>query len=180
MLVASPGAVASCLRSELGSRYRVSGSARLRPCICWHASLASARCARGQSQKGCFASACCTALSTGLRFSRATRPLCLRVARSHLRTGFALRQWQGLQVVSPLRSRVTVALSPYRQLNHTLLAPRNTRCLTGRSTGRATASRPGREAFLVYHPPRGQGALPSRAGYLYVRRHESHPATCSS
>jgi hypothetical protein len=48
------------------------------------------------------------------------------------------------------------------------------RCnLTCRSTGRATARHPGREAALVHHPPRGQGASPPRAGYLYVRQHRT-------
>jgi hypothetical protein len=46
--------------------------------------------------------------------------------------------------------------------------------LTWRSTGPATAWHPGREAAKVHHLPRGQGAMPTRAGYLYVRRHESH------
>jgi hypothetical protein len=45
------------------------------------------------------------------------------------------------------------------------------RCLTCRSTGRATARRPGREAPAVDLAPRGQGASPPRAGYLYVRPH---------
>jgi hypothetical protein len=45
------------------------------------------------------------------------------------------------------------------------------RCLTCRSTGRATARHPGREPLAVYPAPRGQGASPPRAGYLYVRQH---------
>jgi hypothetical protein len=45
------------------------------------------------------------------------------------------------------------------------------RCLTCRSTGRATARHPGREPLAVYPAPRGQGASPPRAGYLYVRPH---------
>jgi hypothetical protein len=45
------------------------------------------------------------------------------------------------------------------------------RCLTCRSTGRATARHPGREAPAVNLAPRGQGASPPRAGYLYVRQH---------
>jgi hypothetical protein len=45
------------------------------------------------------------------------------------------------------------------------------RCLTCRSTGRATAWHPGRAALSAYPPPRGQGVTPPRAGYLYVRPH---------
>ena len=45
------------------------------------------------------------------------------------------------------------------------------RCLTCRSTGASTACRPGREALVVYPAPRGQGAMPFRPGYLYVRQH---------
>jgi hypothetical protein len=44
-------------------------------------------------------------------------------------------------------------------------------CLTCRSTGRATAWHPGREALAVHAAPRGQGPMPPRAGYLYVRQH---------
>jgi hypothetical protein len=46
------------------------------------------------------------------------------------------------------------------------------RCgLTWRSTGRATAWHPGRATLSVHVAPRGQGPMPSRAGYLYVRQH---------
>jgi hypothetical protein len=43
------------------------------------------------------------------------------------------------------------------------------RGLTCRSTGASTACRPGREALVVHVAPRGQGAMPFRPGYLYVR-----------
>jgi cold shock CspA family protein len=44
------------------------------------------------------------------------------------------------------------------------------RCnLTCRSTGGATAGHLAREAPVAYPAPRGQGALPRRPGYLYVR-----------
>lgn len=49
------------------------------------------------------------------------------------------------------------------------LAQSRTRRLTCRSTGRATAWHPGRAALVVYVAPRGQGPMPPRAGYLYVR-----------
>ena len=45
------------------------------------------------------------------------------------------------------------------------------RGLTCRSTGRATAWHPGRAALAVHVAPRGQGPMPPRAGYLYVRQH---------
>jgi hypothetical protein len=45
------------------------------------------------------------------------------------------------------------------------------RCLTCRSTGASTACRPGREALFAHLPSRGQGAMPFRPGYLYVRQH---------
>jgi len=51
------------------------------------------------------------------------------------------------------------------------LALNQTRRLTCRSTGGATAGHLAREALLAYPAPRGQGALPRRPGYLYVRPH---------
>ncbi len=48
------------------------------------------------------------------------------------------------------------------------------RGLTGRSTGGATARRLARAAPFVYPAPRGQGVLPRRPGYLYVRPRRRH------
>jgi hypothetical protein len=49
--------------------------------------------------------------------------------------------------------------------------------LTCRSTGRATAWHPGRDALVVHVAPHGQGATPSRAGYLDVRATLNKAAT---
>ena len=67
-------------------------------------------------------------------------------------------------------------LSPVARRAHSLplsarLANAVGRCLTCRSTGRATAWHPGREALVAHVAPRGQGSIPPRAGYLYVRPH---------
>jgi hypothetical protein len=72
----------------------------------------------------------------------------------------------------PPRPRSARCLSCASRPGRARLANAAGRCLTCRSTGRATARHPGREALSAYHPPRGQGAMPPRAGYLYVRRHE--------
>jgi hypothetical protein len=50
--------------------------------------------------------------------------------------------------------------------------------LTCRSTGHATAWHPGREPLCAHLPPRGQGATPPRAGYLYVRPRLPRSALC--
>ena len=85
----------------------------------------------------------------------------------------------------PHRRAAIRPLSPVARRAHSLPLPARLanaagRCLTCRSTGRATARHPGREALSAYHPPRGQGAMPPRAGYLYVRPHSKPPGDAST
>jgi len=96
-----------------------------------------------------------------LRPCRASSAFVVRFAPPALRS--SLRQWVSLGWYAS-------ASGPWRA---------KCRCnLTCRSTGRATARHPGREAVLVHHPPHGRGASPPRAGYLYVRLHKPRDRAC--
>jgi hypothetical protein len=115
----------------------------------------------------------CTAswLRLGCREFWLVAGLCLWRARSCLHRGFmASLRCPRSQVAAigcgsePARSCVTRV---HRSCAH------NPCGLTCRSTGRATAWHPGREAHVVHVALRGQGPMPPRAGYLYVRPHES-------
>jgi hypothetical protein len=101
-------------------------------------------------------------LATRLAYGNATCAPLPRV--SSTRPAFQLRR-------AAIRPPIPAARRAHSPPPPARLANAAGRCLTCRSTGASTACRPGREALFAHLPPRGQGAMPFRPGYLYVRQH---------
>jgi len=88
-----------------------------------------------------------------------------------VRQAFSRRRASKVQGIEYQLAPATVLLASCTSCTNSRFSkPQNCR-LTGRSTGPATAWHPGHEALCSDLAPRGQGAMPPRAGYLCVRRH---------
>jgi hypothetical protein len=156
-------ALCHCQQAQAGLRIRLLVAAGIR-------SLGVA-----QLQGGPSAASCTRALRAYVRLRRQSSSRQLGAAVHCSPTAASARHSKLNATTTPLahcRARrprhLSLRAAPATANSNTLgpiltLRPRD-RSLTRRSTGAPTAGHLGREALLVHHAPRGQGALPSSPG----------------